>query len=253
MKSRIITVWILSIFIVLWRVLTWWSLTGLGGGHVGTQVLGVMGLSILVIGLITYRKTKSMLSFVFLLYCSAMAFHWGGYPLTSDGTSIPTVTAIYSFLSIFLGSTILHFSVLYPRPKKISLGKLAAIYSPAILGVISILGSVFNLSLLELFIGLEPLIVTIFALMGAILLFRTYFRTPSNERKLIGANIVYVGIIVANFPYLLSEFMPSMNFGNGLGFLLYRLLFVLQPIAFAVAVRKAEIVASMSDPTLVGK
>ncbi len=240
MRSRTTAVLILTVFIALWRLVTWWSIAGLGDEYTGTKILGIMGISILVIGLLTFYKTKSELSYVFFLYCSAMALHWGWYPVFPGETDSVIIPTLYSFLSIFLGSTILHFSMLYPKGKSVSTGKLLAVYSPGILGVVAIFISFFTRKVLEIFIGLEPLIVTIFALIGAVLLFKTFFKTPQEERRPIGADIVCIGIIVANFPYLFSEFIPSMNFGDGLGFLFYRLLFIIQPIAFAMAIRKTE-------------
>ncbi len=253
MRSRTTAVLILTVFITLWRLVTWWSIAGLGNEYSGTRILGVMGISILVIGFTTFNRIKNRLSFVFFLYCSAMAFHWGGYPIFSeDGNSVPILT-LYSFLSIFLGSTILHFSILYPKMKYISTWKLMAIYSPGILGILSVVASLLDQKVLELFIGFEPLIVTIFALIGAVLLFRIYFRTPPVERRMIGANIICIGIILANFPYLFSEFIPVMNFGDGIGFIFYRLLFILQPIAFAIAVLKTDKFSKQLDSTLVSE
>jgi len=206
--------------------------------NVNTKILGVMGILILSIGLLIFYQNNNLVSFAFFLYCCAMCLHWGSYPLVAPDYSQNIIRSLYVFFSIFLGSTMLHFGMIYPKSPTLSLKKYLMIYSSGIIGVVFLGATLINMDLLSTFGIVEPILVNLFAIAGIILLFRTYFKTPSGNRRSIGIRIICWGILLANLPYIFSTFLPFMNFGGTSGAMLYRLLFIIQPIALAIAIRR---------------
>ena len=195
--------------------------------YITAKVLGVMGILILSIGILIFYQNRNILSFVFFLYCFVMAIHWGSYPQVISVYSQNIVISIYIFVTIFLGSLILHIGLIFPESQVISFKKYLIIYAPGIIGTFLFIAILLNMDLLPTLILVEPILVSLFALAGAILLFRTYFKTSKNIRSSIGINVICLGILIGNLPYLLSTFLPFMDFGGSYGALLYRLFFIL--------------------------
>lgn len=202
-----------------------------------TPILGIMGLLIVILGFWIFRKHRNLLSFIFFLYCFVMCIHWGGYPQVAENAQ-GILVRIYILISIFLGSLILHFALTYPGNLKLSSSKFFLTYFPGIIGLVLFVVSFFVADLITTFQALEALLVTLFALIGGIILFRKYFKTPRNDRHAIGIGVICSGILLANLPYMLSEFLPFMDFGGQIEHLIYRLFFIFQPIAFAMGINR---------------
>ncbi len=236
---------LLSAFALLWRIWTWSSIDFQSvlteGPSVNfTMILGIMGLSIVILGFAVYWKYKSDIAFAFFLYCFAMAIHWGSHP-KSEAVDQDFLLSLYTYLSIFLGSSILHFSRIFPESRQPSKRGLLLIYMPGIIGFVLLLGTFIEINFQDMLLIAEPLFVNLFALIGAIILFSKFFKSSANRINKRGLGIVCTGILLANLPYTFSEFIPALNFAGYTDDLIYRLLFALQPIAFAIGVVKVSV------------
>ena len=203
-----------------------------------TKILGIMGVFILGIGVFIYYSYKNIPSFVFFLYCFVMSIHWGSYPQLISNDSQNIILSMYTLFSIFLGSVILHLSIIYPKSQVLSLKKYFAIYAPGIIGIFFFIVIFFDTDLLSSFRIVELILVSLFAVTGYIFFFRTYFKTPSDTRSSIGINIICLGILIANLPYILSLFLPFMDIGGKYGSLVYQALFVIESISFAYGINR---------------
>ena len=81
------------------------------------------------------------------------------------------------------------------------------VYAPGIIGAALLIATLFHKALIDIFLVAEPILVSVFALGGGILLFMTYFKTPKSDRSSIGINVVCGGILLANLPYIFSTFL----------------------------------------------
>jgi len=61
---------------------------------------------------------------------------------------------------------------------------------------------------------------------------------PAAELGMLGMAVL--GVVIGSLPYVLSEFFSFMDFGGNIGTQPYNLFFVLEPIAFAYGLIKAE-------------
>jgi len=206
--------------------------------YVATKIMGILGILTLFIGLFSFYRNQNNLSFIFFLYCFVMSIHWGGYPQLTSAYSHELISQFYILISIFLGSIILHFGMIYPKDTPLSVTKYWIIYFPGIVGVILFSTTLFGLGLNSFFKLIEPILVALFSLAGGIALFRTYFVTPKESRNLIGINVICWGILLANLPYIFSTILPFMDFGGRFGALFYRILFIFQPISFAIGIER---------------
>ncbi|MDN5205503.1 PDZ domain-containing protein [Fulvivirgaceae bacterium BMA10] len=202
-----------------------------------TRILGIMGMIILIVGLITFFQTRNTLSFIFFLYCFTMGFHWGYFPSVVSMQVQNVLTSVYLFISIFTGSFILHFALLFPEPRK-SAKKMYLIYAPGIIGIVFFMATLFHKYLIPAFYLSEFILSTLYTIMGYIILIRTYVKTLSNKRKQLGLTIIFWGILVSNIPYILSNILPFMNFGDDIGTQPYSLFFIVGPVAFAIGIRR---------------
>ena len=132
----------------------------------------------------------------------------------------------------------LHFGILYPESRAYSLRLYSIIYAPGVVGVSFFISTFFNKDLVSTFASIEPMLVSLYALAGGVALLRTYFLTSKEKRSAIGIDIICLGILLANLPYIFSTFIPSMYFGGVYGTILYRLLFIMQPVSFALAIKR---------------
>ena len=205
-----------------------------------TRILGVMGILILLIGIVIFYQIGNILSFVFFLYCFTMAIHWGYFPQVVSEYFQNLITSIYRFVSIFLGSLILHFALIFPEGQTLSLKRYYVIYAPGIVGVVLFIATLLNKDLSTIFSFAEFILVTLYALAGGIVLIKTYIKTPKMSRGVIGINVIFWGLLAANLPYIFSEFLPFMDFGGRIGTSPYSLFFILESIAFAIGIRRVS-------------
>lgn len=205
-----------------------------------TRILGVMGVLILLIGTVIVYQIGNTMSLVFFLYCFAMAFHWGYFPQVLSDHSQNLIASLYSLVSIFLGSLILHFALIYPENRTLSLTKYYLIYVPGIIGAFLFIASFLNQDIIGIFNFTEFILVTLYGLVGYLLLIKSYIRTPSSNRATVGINVIFWGILISNLPYVLSTFLPFMDFGGHIGTEPYSLFFIFEPIAFAYGIVKVN-------------
>jgi len=205
-----------------------------------TRIMGVMGILILLIGIVVFYKIGNILSFVFFLYCFTMAIHWGYFPQVISEYSQNFITSLYRLVSIFLGSLILHFALIFPEGQTLSLKRYYVIYAPGIIGVVLFIATVINKDLSTVFSYAEFVLGTLYALAGFIVLIKTYIKTPKMSRGVIGINVIFWGLLAANLPYIFSEVLPFMDFGGRIGTQPYSLFFIIESIAFAIGVNRAS-------------
>ena len=191
--------------------------------------LGLLGASILLIGLFIWFKLYTINGgSALVIYCCLMGFHWGGYPKSSSRELEEVLYYFYTYGSIFLGSSILHFSIDFNAGKAKPMVYFI-IYSAGFIGIILLIMS------FDLLLTYEPLVVSLYALIGALILFWKLFRSSRTSRMPL--LIICLGILIANLPYLLT-----LDFGmdETANVLLRRYMFTIQPLAFALALMMGQ-------------
>jgi len=205
-----------------------------------TRVLGVMGIVILLIGIVIFFQIGNRMAFVFFLYCFAMVIHWGYFPQVVSDYSQNIIASLYSFVSIFLGSLILHFALIYPENRTLSLGRYYLIYAPGIIGMFLFIATLINQNLITIFNYAELILGTLYALAGFIVLINTYIKTPASSRSAVGINVIFWGILLANLPYIFSTFLPFLDFGGRSGTQPYSFFFLFESLSFAIGINRAN-------------
>jgi len=203
------------------------------------QTLAIMGLVFLICGMIAFFKLNNLKAFLFALYCIATAFHWGYIPNVIDFTLQNILTSFYVFVSICSGSFVLHFIWLFVN-RPITTGKLLLFYLPGILGGIFLIITLVNSDMLPMFQLIEFVLVTLYVLAAYVFLIKKFINTPRSLRASFGLTIMVLGAVIGSLPYVLSEFFLFMDFGGNIGTQPYNLFFVLEPMAFAYGLIKAE-------------
>jgi hypothetical protein len=144
---------------------------------------------------------------------------------------------------------LLRFFLFFPKPKRIAESRLATglTYLPfGILAFCLILELIFHPRFYHSFGGFNGLLMLAYAALAVVALAHTAVKTPRQERRASGMNIILVGVVVAVVPSLVAfidwGFLWNVSI-PGSGY--FPLLLGVVPLAMALGVRKQ---ARMSAP-----
>ncbi len=233
------TIWMLIPVVIIWRVGAFFTQS-----EPLTQLLGIMGSAFLIIGFhaLIYRKRPS---FYFFLYCCAMAWHWGAFPIADAELMYTGIVSFYLTGSILIGPFLTAFTYSFLGREVFGKDRFL-ILLPVVVGLVFLVLSLFDKSNLQPFYITEVIFTNLYALYCYYLFVRTYLQNRNQLHMVPGIVLIIRSIVIGNIPYLLATFIPVFDFGFGVE--PYSIFFLLQGIGFSIAIKKMKTTRFSSNP-----
>lgn len=229
--------------LVLRLAVGWGHLLDLGevsGDSPGLKLaLGLMGLGYLACGVVVFAKVKNTASGFFALHCLAQAIHWGGPPMVASHALQSAIWLAYLTISMLGISAILHFTLLFPSPWKLTKRRFTwlFLYLPIVVAGALAVGRLAATgpraeTLQTAFLVLEAAQVTLYGLLATVVIAIRYVRASQSERQATGLRVMLLGAVFGQLPYFVASVMlPS-------GSQPYALFFLLIPLTITYAILK---------------
>jgi hypothetical protein len=251
---------LLVTFVVLaatWRVLglVWLEDSPLLSPDPGSKELGLlfakglMGLSLVGLGLLAFVRVRTQASGLFALSSIAAGIYLGGpLPVANELLQDGIWLTYFTVGAMLSSAALLHFMLIYPQPliASKSLVGSTVLYVPVTAAVILAVGILALPSFSPLrgtlrgnFFTLENWQVRIFTSAALVLIPVRYVLAQPRDRRAFGLDLMVLGLCAGSLPWAIAtaveQIFPSLQIPGGLGSEPFELLFAFIPMGLCSA------------------